>query len=255
MSQLICQGFLKELSFLGNRDVSNSIIIATLSIHNSEIFWNLWLAAHWCPVLFWPVCLLFSEPFHPLRAFKNSSLTPPLTIWTQKPASTLYCEIKGYYHMKHKTMLINISICRTMWYRSGINLLSLMGKSRMLSRKQSLYPWSFFSEAPKIVKYQWHINWTTNQSTRIPKRIHLPLDWKQWNEIKPRLYKHSIKNSALFNPTPSTRRLFPILYVMIHPRNHIHKAIWAINAITTVTPPWEDIFKVIVTASLQKYLP
>jgi hypothetical protein len=52
--------------------------------------------------------------------------------------------------------------------------------------------------------------------------------------MMPRVYRQSTANSALLVPTPSTRRYFPILYVIVHPRNHIHKIIWQIIVIATV---------------------
>ena len=47
----------------------------------------------------------------------------------------------------------------------------------------------------------------------------------------PRLYRQSTANSALLGPTPSTRSFFPIRYVTVHPRNHIHKTAWQIIVI------------------------
>ncbi len=46
-------------------------------------------------------------------------------------------------HIVQRMILVKISTCSKMWYRSGTSRYSLIGKSRTVSWKHSLYPLIF----------------------------------------------------------------------------------------------------------------
>ena len=58
-----------------------------------------------------------------------------------------------YIKILHRTKTIfnKMSKCKIIWYKSGMSFVLLAGIIWTVFLKQSLYPFNFFSEAPKIV--------------------------------------------------------------------------------------------------------
>lgn len=93
-------------------------------------------------------------------------------------------------------------MCKIVWYKSGISFVSLAGMKRTVSLKHSLYPFNFFSDTPKMVKYQWQKNWTIIQHDKMNSKNHFPTGYTAWYKTTPVVKRHSTTNSALLIPTP-----------------------------------------------------
>ena len=131
---------------------------------------------------------------------------------------------------------MRMRMCKTVWYKSGISFVSLAGMKRTVSLKHSLYPFNFFSDTPKMVKYQWQKNWTIIQHDKTNSKNHFPTGYTAWYKTTPAVKRHSTTNSALLIPTPFDNIHLLVLYDFMQPKNHIQRASWAAKLIITISP-------------------